>query len=476
MIRGFSQNVSVVIMMKTAQAKQHSISDRDIRNNSHISENNLHPLSVHQNQENTPVPKDKQKLLHDIENAFKGNLISKEVYIKTKEKLKSSMNEIPATSITEETKPKHFPPPEPKTAAFQKDNNPQTKQIQEPIKETLKPRVKSKSLYEKIKTKLIGKAHLSEPQETKTGPLPIEQPVISKEEPKEKVPLHHRNKKHFHRHLKKIESDVHDMSKTLRSAKTQKKSRKQIRKLHVLKAHADKMDAKACDSKKIKELRKKEHAFSDDIKSIDKLYKDDVISLESHEQNKKQIEKKIADIKDTILKTHEKEEIDNLEKRIENEIETTFSSGHFRIEHKKHREDIDALTKIYNIGLISNDEYLQKKEKLNTMLNKTDTILLGISSVFEEYKKELIAKIAENESSFERDTIFSKEVQLSSNPQTHEDPATQNSVSPKQESPTIIKKIKSALGITSKNTGNSHNPVLSEIRKNIIPTEENEKS
>ena len=271
-----------------------------------------------------------------------------------------------------------------------------------------------------------------------------------------------------------MESDLHEMNKTLRPAEMLKNLHEQIRESHALQADEKEIETAANNSKVVKELRKREQTFSDDIKALDKIYKDDIISLESYEKNKKQIEKKIADIEDTILRTLEKEELDHLKEKLEHEIRTSLDAGPFNIEHKKYREDIEALTRMYSLGMIPEKEYLQKKEQLNTQLNRADTIFSKIDIVFEQYKNELVEKIAENEFKIKRPIVFNPESPSSQDMGTGDEQVT--APSPDEKPHGIIGKTKQFLGISSGHSNQpTYDPIVSEMRA-IIRTHDQKDS
>ncbi len=523
--------------MTMAQTKQRTITDREIRNNSLISENNRHSVNLHhshanQIQKSTSKPKDKQNISHAAGHRYNINSTSGRLHSKTKEKHKSAHDRAQTTPSKEKTKPQTTHTPITKTATHKKDNIPpksmkstlQPGIVSKPLSEQLKsklestphtpepqetkidpqkteqsdissaqPKEKAPTLYEQLKNKLKSKPHSPEPQETKTEPqkteqsgissaqpkdkaptlygqfksklksnalphtpqettepLPTEQPGISVQEPKEKTPLSQENKEQLHRHLNKMESDLHEMNKTLRPAEMLKNLHEQIRESHDRKAEEKEIETIADNSKVVKELIKREQTFSDDIKALDKIYKDDIISLESYEKNKKQIEKKIADIEDTILRTLE------------------------NIEHKKYREDIEALTRMYSLGMIPEKEYLQKKEQLNTQLNRADTIFSKIDIVFEQYKNELVEKIAENEFKIKRPIVFNPESPSSQDMGTGDEQVT--APSPDEKPHGIIGKTKQFLGISSGHSIQAtYDPIVSEMRA-IIRTHDQKDS
>ena len=454
------------------------------------------------------MPKDKQNLSHATEHGFNTNSIPQEIHSKTK-KQKSNPSVAQATLSTEKTNPQELSLHKTKSTTLKKDNDPP-----KTINSALKIGALSKSLYERIKSKLesnpsashdtasnpipaeqppnsaqpdkrvitiseqikskLCKPHTSELLETKTEPLPTEQPVISVQEPKEKVLLTQENREQLHRHLNKMESDLYEMNKTVKPAEMLRSLHEQIRESHALHADEKEIETAADNSKAVKELRKRERTFSDDIEALDKIYKDDIISLESYEKNKKQIEKKIADIEDTILRTLEKEELDHLKERLEHEIKTSLDAGPFNIEHKRYREDLVALTRMSSLGMIPEKEYLQKKEQLNTKLNRADTIFSKIDVVFEQYKNELVKKIAENEFKIKRQIVFNPESPPSQDVDTGDELAS--APSPDEEPHDIIGKTKQFLGISSRHSNQAtYDPIVSEMRA-IIRTHEQKDS
>lgn len=473
--------------MAMVQTKQQTITDKDIRNKNVVSEKNrhlvhsvnTHPQAASRNQ-SIPLSEDKQKLLHNIENAYNDNLISEGVYRKTKEKLKSNAGKPQTTSSTENTKhvlhdrqkPPHHetskphpsPVPENKAATAGKDDSPQTEHKQKSTTDALKLSVISKSLYGQIKSKLESKPQLEEPQKAKTEPLSAEQAQGPDAEPKEEQRTDHEDKKNLKHHLEKIETDLHTMNRTLEPNPLFKDLHEQIRESEASQADTEAIEESANSSKAVKELRKKEESFSGDIKALDKIYKDDIISLESYEENKKRIEKKIVEIEDIILRTLEKEELDHLKDKLEDEIRASLTTGSFSAEHRKYREDIDALTRMHDLGMMSEEDYLKKKEELNARLNKTDTVISKIDAVFEEYKKELIAKIAEDESKIREQIKFSKKDSSPHHLQLGEE--LTSPPSPQEKPQGIIRKIKQFLGITYKTKTDdfTSDPIINEMK------------
>ncbi len=214
-------------------------------------------------------------------------------------------------------------------------------------------------------------------------------------------------------------------------------------------------------SKEVRELVKKEDKFSGDIIALEQVYKDGIISQESFEENKRQIEKNICDLQDAILRTLEKEELDELKKRLEDEIRTSLTTGPFSAEQKRYQEDITALAKIYEVGLINEKEYNTKKDDLKSKLNKADDIIARIDAVFEEYRKDLIDLIREKEATVEARVRPQKslDADLDKDDTVIKEPVRDNPAG-------FVGKIKNLLGISG--TGHeisASDPVIAEMRK-----------
>ncbi len=432
--------------MTMAQTKQQTITDKDIRNKNVVSEKNRH-------------------LVHSVNR-------------KTKEKLKSNAGKRQTTAPTENTKhvlhgrqkPPHHETskphpsavPENKAATAGRDDSPQTEHKKKSTTDALKIGAISKSLYGQVKSKLGSKPQLEEPQKAKTEPFSAEQAQGPDAEPKEEQRTNHEDKKNLKHHLEKIETDLHTMTKTLEPNHLFKDLHEQIRESEASQADTEAIEESANSSKAVKELRKKEESFSGDIKALDKIYKDDIISLESYEENKKKIEKKIVEIEDIILRTLEKEELDHLKDKLEDEIRASLTTGSFSAEHRKYREDIDALARMYDLGMMSEEDYLKKKEELNARLNKADTIVSKIDAVFEEYKKELIAKIAEDESKIREQIKFNKEESSPHHLQLGEE--LTSPPTPQEKPQGIIRKIKQFLGITPETDNLTSDPIINEMK------------
>ncbi|MEA3343875.1 MAG: hypothetical protein U9Q92_06970, partial [archaeon] len=255
--------------MAMAQTKQQTITDKDIRNKNVVSEKNRH-------------------LVHSVNR-------------KTKEKLKSNAGKRQTTAPAENTKhvlhsrqkPPHHETSKPhpshvpgnKAAATGKDDSPQTKHKQKSTTGALKLGVISRSISEQIKSKLESKPQPEEPQKAKTEPLSTEQAQGRGAKPKEEQRTNHEDKKNLKHHLEKIETDLHTMTRTLEPNHLFKDLHEQIRESEASQADTEAIEESANSSKAVKELRKKEESFSGDIKALDKIYKDDIISLESYEEN-----------------------------------------------------------------------------------------------------------------------------------------------------------------------------------------------
>ncbi len=325
--------------MMHAQTKQKVITDKDIRNAKVIVERKSHIRSITHpkaavKQKSEPVPKSDENKL-SIETAFNDGLISKDVFEMTKNKFETTHRDKPGSATKKTSKP------EVKQTTVQAD-------LLKTVKDSFDDGLVSEDVYEQAKAKFECDA--------KSAADALR---------KERTSDHARNR------LEMVETDLYDMDKALKEA--------------------------AKTSGEIKELRGKEEKYTCDLKALDDIYKDGIITPQCHEEKKKLLAKNIFDLEDMLLRCLEKEELDELKNRLEAEIRKDLTTGPFSIEYKRYKEDIVALTKIHEAGLISKEEYTKKKRGLNEKLNKADLIVSNIDAIFEEYKKELIEKIKEKE-------------------------------------------------------------------------------
>lgn len=218
----------------------------------------------------------------------------------------------------------------------------------------------------------------------------------------------------------------------------------------------------SAESRELNLLTDKETKFTDDMKALEKIYADGIITRDSFEEKKILIEKNIADLEDTILRTLEKEELEELRGRIDDEIRTVFLTGSFNTEHKKYADDLAALSKIYEVGLLPIVDYIQKKEELESKINKVDTIVSKINIVFDEYKQELTKQIAKNKHLLENRT---KKKELESGDISEGSRELNNLSTAKKEPKGIIEKIKNALGLSGNGMRNITDPILVEIKQ-----------
>ncbi|MCK5698397.1 MAG: hypothetical protein KAH93_00980, partial [Candidatus Aenigmarchaeota archaeon] len=144
--------------MTMAQTKQRTITDREIRNNSLISENNRHSVNLHhshanQIQKSTSAPKDKQNLSHAAGHRYNINSIAETLHSKTKEKHKSAHDGAQTTPSKEKTKPQTSQIPITKNATHKKDNIPSKsmKSTLQPDITSAEPKEKAPTLYEQLK-------------------------------------------------------------------------------------------------------------------------------------------------------------------------------------------------------------------------------------------------------------------------------------------------------------------------------------
>lgn len=259
--------------------------------------------------------------------------------------------------------------------------------------------------------------------------------------------------------LDDIEHTVHEMNALLKKgASVRANSKTGSDKIHNVTGDFGGISK---SSKEVRELVKKEDRFSGDIMALEQVYKDGIISQESFEENKRQIEKNICDIEDAVLRTLEKEELDDLKKRLEDEIRTSLTAGPFSAEQKRYHEDINALAKIYEVGLINEKEYNAKKEELKSKLNKADDIIARIDAVFEEYRKDLIDVIREKEATVEARVRPQKSLDVDPD---KDDAIIKESVHYKPKG--FLGKMKTLLGISGAGPEiSASDPVIVEMRK-----------
>ncbi|MFH1127668.1 MAG: hypothetical protein V1718_06175 [archaeon] len=464
--------------MTLTHTKHNVLSDTDIKKNHIISEKTRSVKMQRYGVSNNTKDKHHAKNIPPagINHVDDDGLASRNVCNKTNIAIKDSIQELESFSGPEGSLVNVFKlPVSHNSSPEQSQHEDKSKMISSPkninqkvlntldvMKNALKKGLISKVVYNKTKEKLDDVSKKIEPPDTeepssqdtaeshstptvqdKTDDFPEsktqQEPEIKKES--SISPKHH---------IDKIEKHLKEMNETLKPGLISK----------TIDDKAVIIEEKT-NSKEVEELRKKEKTFSDDIKALDMIYKDGIITLESYEEKKRYIEKKISGIEESIMRILEKEELDDLRERMENEIRANLTSGPFSIEQKRYREDIDALAKIYDAGLITNQEYLKKKDELSIKLNKADEIILKIDEIFEGYKKELIENIAEKKAEIERPSVIDQD-SSSQYIDTVLDIPHSLSVEVKPEG--ILGGIKSIFGLVDKNMVLVRDPLIDKIK------------
>ncbi|NPA38278.1 MAG: hypothetical protein GXN99_00605 [Candidatus Nanohaloarchaeota archaeon] len=145
--------------------------------------------------------------------------------------------------------------------------------------------------------------------------------------------------------------------------------------------------------KYIKELEEMKKNWIKDLESLKKLHDHGIISDEEYERSKADIESKIEKIENLIKRELEKEELEALKQRIEKEIKEAFQKGIFKEEEEQYKKDLEALENLYKRGLISEEEYLKKKEELKQKIGNYDKLIELIDAIFNKYIEELSKKV-----------------------------------------------------------------------------------
>ncbi|MCK5474546.1 MAG: hypothetical protein KAI53_04015, partial [Candidatus Aenigmarchaeota archaeon] len=137
--------------------------------------------------------------------------------------------------------------------------------------------------------------------------------------------------------------------------------------------------------------------FEKDVRALDLLFRDGVIDSTTLDRTKQKIAINIKSIELLHKKKIEKQELEELQKKIDTMIMQTLHAGYFLIDTEELKQDLDALKKTYEQGLIYKGEYETKKNMLEEKLQNQDLIISKIDIVFEEYKKGIIKEIDNRE-------------------------------------------------------------------------------
>ena len=141
----------------------------------------------------------------------------------------------------------------------------------------------------------------------------------------------------------------------------------------------------------------KNQVFEKDVRALDLLFRDNVIDSTTLERTKQKIAINIKSIEVLHKRKIEKQELEDLQKKIDDMITQTMHAGYFSIDTQEIKQDLDALKKTYEQGLIFKGEYETKKKMLEEKLQNQDLIVSKIDTVFEEYKKGITKEIDERE-------------------------------------------------------------------------------
>ncbi len=137
--------------------------------------------------------------------------------------------------------------------------------------------------------------------------------------------------------------------------------------------------------------------FEKDVRALDLLFRDGVINSTTLERTKQKIAINIKNVRALRKRKMKKQELEDLQKKIDDMIMQTMHAGYFSIDTQEIKQDLDALKKTYEQGLIFKGEYETKKKMLDEKLQNQDLIASKIDTVFEEYKKGIIKEIDEQE-------------------------------------------------------------------------------
>ena len=133
--------------------------------------------------------------------------------------------------------------------------------------------------------------------------------------------------------------------------------------------------------------------FSEDINTLNTLYRKNRLKKEEFERCKDEVESGLTKIEKIAGKTLEKEDMGILKEKIENEISKSenmiFSHGNV----KNHDAQMKVLNDFYKEGLITKERYIEKKEELEERNKHFNHMLYRIDFVLEDYMQSLEHKI-----------------------------------------------------------------------------------
>ncbi|MCK4550626.1 MAG: hypothetical protein KAT91_01610 [Candidatus Aenigmarchaeota archaeon] len=237
------------------------------------------------------------------------------------------------------------------------------------------------------KNKLISEKH--------TSAKPITNPRIKKI----KATMNHVKSAH----KKGPSPENADTSTTEKLEKTIEPKKRKMKTL--VKRADDEKNEKAPKLSQILETARKENniseetkqVFEKDVRALDLLFRDGVINSTTLERTKQKIAINIKNVRALRKRKMKKQELEDLQKKIDDMIMQTMHAGYFSIDTQEIKQDLDALKKTYEQGLIFKGEYETKKKMLDEKLQNQDLIVSKIDTVFEEYKKGIIKEIDERE-------------------------------------------------------------------------------
>ncbi len=157
-------------------------------------------------------------------------------------------------------------------------------------------------------------------------------------------------------------------------------------------------------SREVLELEEKKEKLGGDCQALEIMLKDGLIDEKLYNTETKRAEKIMSRIDEGVLRILEREELERLKSKLEEELINTLKQSKFKDRTDKITRDNTALKKAYDGGFIDKTMFEEKKKKLTERMNWSNRLVDDVNDVFEKYKDQL-----DNEIHMQRELIKSLE-------------------------------------------------------------------